>query len=98
MTRTYIQAIKQPTLGYLTRSVRRRAATSKRGCRRRTILALTFPIWRQTRHWHVVWEHDPTTAICGKFSEQIKLRGSGGWPTPWMLAPAGVDKRVLKPE
>ena len=29
MTHTYIQAIKQPTLGYLTRSVRRRAATSK---------------------------------------------------------------------
>jgi len=38
------------------------------------------------------------TAICGKFGDQIKLRGSGGWPTPWMLAPAGVDKRVLKPE
>jgi hypothetical protein len=30
VTHTYIQAIKQPTLGYLTRSVRRRAATSKR--------------------------------------------------------------------
>src|SRR5260370_36843523 len=29
---TYIQAIKQPTLHYLTRSVRRRAATSKRPC------------------------------------------------------------------
>jgi len=28
VTHTYIQAIKQPTLGYLTRSVRRRAATS----------------------------------------------------------------------
>jgi hypothetical protein len=30
VTHTYIQAIKQPTLPYLTRSVRRRAATSKR--------------------------------------------------------------------
>ncbi len=30
MTPTYTQAIKQPTLHYLTRSVRRRAATSKR--------------------------------------------------------------------
>jgi len=30
MTHTYIHTIKQPTLGYLTRSVRRRAATSKR--------------------------------------------------------------------
>jgi len=28
VTHTYIQAIKQPTLGYLTRSVRRRTATS----------------------------------------------------------------------
>ena len=28
VTHTYIQAIKQPTLHYLTRSVRRRAATS----------------------------------------------------------------------
>src|SRR5689334_6987811 len=28
---TYIQAIKQPTLSYITRSVRRRAATSKQG-------------------------------------------------------------------
>ena len=39
VTHTYIQAIKQPTLHYLTRSVRRRAATSKRAnrklCRRR---------------------------------------------------------------
>ena len=31
MTHTYIQAIKQPTLHYLTRSVRRRAATSYAG-------------------------------------------------------------------
>src|SRR6266568_5241002 len=30
VTHTYTQAIKQPTLHYLTRSVRRRAATSKR--------------------------------------------------------------------
>jgi hypothetical protein len=30
VTHTYIQAIKQPTFGYLTRSVRRRVATSKR--------------------------------------------------------------------
>jgi len=30
VTHTYIQAIKQTTLHYLTRSVRRRAATSKR--------------------------------------------------------------------
>ena len=30
MTHTYIQAIKQSTFGCLTRSVRRRAATSKR--------------------------------------------------------------------
>ena len=51
-----------------------------------------------SHNWHAVGEHDPTTATCGKFSEQIKLRGSGGWPTPWMLAPAGVNKRVLKPE
>ncbi|HWO36168.1 MAG TPA: hypothetical protein VNO32_45845, partial [Candidatus Acidoferrum sp.] len=29
VTHTYIQTIKQPTLHYLTRSVRRRAATSK---------------------------------------------------------------------
>ena len=29
MTHIYIQAIKQPTLHYLTRSVRRQAATSK---------------------------------------------------------------------
>jgi hypothetical protein len=29
VTHTYIQAIKQPTLGYLTRGVRRRAATHK---------------------------------------------------------------------
>jgi hypothetical protein len=34
VTHTYIQAIKQPTLHYLTRSVRRRAATSKRGYRK----------------------------------------------------------------
>jgi hypothetical protein len=34
MTHTYIQAIKQPTLHYLTRSVRRRAATFKRAFRR----------------------------------------------------------------
>src|SRR5262250_3838933 len=33
VTHTYIQAIKQPTLGHLTRSVRRRAATSKRANR-----------------------------------------------------------------
>ena len=33
MTHTYIQAFKQPTLHCLTRSVRRRAATSKRGYR-----------------------------------------------------------------
>ncbi|MGB2901684.1 MAG: hypothetical protein WBB89_20680, partial [Candidatus Acidiferrum sp.] len=32
VTHTYIQAIKQQTLHYLTRSVRRRAATSKRAC------------------------------------------------------------------
>ncbi len=32
MTHIYIQTIKQPTLHYLTRSVRRRAATSKRPC------------------------------------------------------------------
>jgi hypothetical protein len=32
VTHTYTQAIKQPTLHYLTRSVRRRAATSKRPC------------------------------------------------------------------
>ena len=30
MTHTYITTIEQPTLNYLTRSVRRRAATSKR--------------------------------------------------------------------
>jgi len=30
MTHTYITTIEQPTLHYLTRSVRRRAATSKR--------------------------------------------------------------------
>src|SRR6516164_10048756 len=34
VTHTYIQAIKQPTLHYLTRSVRRQAATSKRRNRR----------------------------------------------------------------
>ena len=34
MTHIYIHSIKQPTLHYLTRSVRRRAATSKRGNRR----------------------------------------------------------------
>src|SRR6516165_3585075 len=34
VTHTYIHAIKQPTLYYLTRSVRRRAATSKRANRR----------------------------------------------------------------
>ncbi|MGB4785271.1 MAG: hypothetical protein WAQ77_11165, partial [Candidatus Acidiferrum sp.] len=35
VTHTYIQAIKQQTLHYLTRSVRRRAATSKRRCGKR---------------------------------------------------------------
>jgi len=34
VTHTYIQAIKHPTLHYLTRSVRRRAATSKRRYRK----------------------------------------------------------------
>jgi type IV pilus assembly protein PilA len=43
VTHTYIQAIEQPTLHYLTRSVRRRAATSKR-----TNRALEHP-GRQTR-------------------------------------------------
>jgi hypothetical protein len=33
VTQNLSQAIKQPTLSYLTRSVRRRAATSKRGYR-----------------------------------------------------------------
>ena len=37
VTHTYIQAIKLPTLGYLTRSVRRRAATSKRDYRHSAI-------------------------------------------------------------
>ena len=40
MTHTYIQAIKQPTLHCLTRSVRRRAATSKRGYRKLEVLGL----------------------------------------------------------
>ena len=38
MTHIYIQAIKQPTLRYLTRSVRRRAATFKRAYRTRVRL------------------------------------------------------------
>jgi len=38
VTHTYTQAIKQPTLHYLTRSVRRRAATSKRGNRPSKVL------------------------------------------------------------
>src|SRR5258708_37550641 len=41
VTHTYTQTIKQPTLHYLTRSVRRRAATSKRGYRP---FELTSPI------------------------------------------------------
>jgi hypothetical protein len=41
VTHTYIQAIKQPTLGYLTRSVRRRAATSKRRNRKSEFSAKT---------------------------------------------------------
>src|SRR5262249_27069987 len=40
VTHTYIQAIKQPTLHYLTRSVRRRAATSKRAYRK-----LRYSLW-----------------------------------------------------
>ncbi len=42
MTHTYTQAIKQPTLHYLTRSVRRRAATSKR-CYRSSTFARLIP-------------------------------------------------------
>ena len=38
MTHTYIQAIKQPTLHCLTRSVRRRAATSKRTYRKSEVM------------------------------------------------------------
>ncbi len=40
MTHTYITTIEQPTLHYFTRSVRRRAATSKRGNRKLEVLAL----------------------------------------------------------
>ena len=42
MTHTYITTIEQPTLHYLTRSVRRRAATSKRAY---------IDQWGQTDFW-----------------------------------------------
>jgi hypothetical protein len=50
VTHTYIQAIKQPTLHYLTRSVRRRAATSKRRYRR-SRSKTRCPVTRLSRTW-----------------------------------------------
>ena len=48
MTHTYITTIDQPTLHYLTRSVRRRAATSKRRNRPSEVLERNIkgrPFW-----------------------------------------------------
>jgi len=49
MTHTYITTIDQPTLHCLTRSVRRRAATSKRGYR--SGLFFKFPITRKSERF-----------------------------------------------
>ena len=50
MTHIYIKPIEQPTLHYLTRSVRRRAATSKRANRKSSLARLTLPATQLLRH------------------------------------------------
>src|SRR5438067_2475095 len=49
VTHTYIKAIKQPTLHYLTRSVRRRAAASKRDFRKLAPLLQSLRVESQRR-------------------------------------------------
>src|SRR5215467_13941932 len=48
VTHTYIQAIKQSTLDYLTRSVCRRAATFKRRTQTSGPVESNCPVWRLT--------------------------------------------------